>query len=122
MIQGSGTGEEGRLVKLFRRLGPAERETLLAFAMFLAERASLLPGDEAPREPSHRPRPENESVVAAIKRLSLTYEMLDRGPMLNETSMLMSAHVLQGRGAAEVIAELESLFERHYQDYLAKNR
>jgi hypothetical protein len=43
--------------------------------------------------------------------------MLDRGPMLHETSALMSAHVLQGRDAAEVIDALEALFGRHYQDY-----
>jgi hypothetical protein len=34
----------------------------------------------------------------------------------------MSAHVLQGRAAEEVINELEALFARHYQDYRAKHR
>lgn len=117
-----GPAGERRLLKLFRRLAPADRETLLAFAAFLGERAEPASDGGAPREPRHRPRPERESVVAAIKRLSQTYEMLDRGPMLEETSTLMSAHILQGRSATEVIDEIEALFARHYQDYLSRHR
>lgn len=59
--------------------------------------------------------------MGAIKRLSLTYDMIDRGTMLNETSALMSAHILQGRAASEVIDELEALFARYYQDYRTKH-
>jgi hypothetical protein len=107
-----------RLAKLFRELAPSDRETLLALADFLARRAR--PDDSAksaPRTPLALPRPATESVVGAIKRLSRTYDMLDRGSLLNETSALMSAHVLKGRAAALVIDELEALFARHYQDY-----
>lgn len=121
MLPAQGPADERRLLKLFRRLDPADQETLLAFAAFLVERAQPASGGGAPREPRHRPRPERETVVAAIKRLSLTYDMLDRGPMLNETSALMSAHVLQGRAATEVIDEIEALFARHYQDYLSRH-
>jgi hypothetical protein len=35
--------------------------------------------------------------------------------MLNETSGLMTEHLMQGRPAPEVIDELEALFRRHYQ-------
>ncbi len=121
LMPAPGPGDERRLLKLFRRLAPADRATLLAFAAFLGERAEPATGGGAPREPRHRPRPERETVVGAIKRLSLTYEMLDRGPMLEETSALMSAHVLQGRAAAEVIDEIEALFARRYQDYLSRH-
>jgi hypothetical protein len=43
--------------------------------------------------------------------------MLDRSAMLNDTSTLMGAHVLQGRSASVVVDELEALFARHYAKY-----
>ncbi|WP_295403586.1 hypothetical protein [uncultured Thiocystis sp.] len=110
------------LAKIFQKLSPADRQTLLAFADFLAQRAQPADsGETPPREPRSLPRPDTESVVGAIKRLSHTYDMLERGALLNETSALMSAHVLQGRAAVVVIDELEALFARHYQDYRVKH-
>lgn len=112
------SADERRLLKRLRALGPAERETLLAFADFLSARAK--PSSHAPavaREPRPALRPEQESVVGAIKRLSQSYDMLERDVLLHETSALMSAHVLQGRPASDVIDELEALFARHYHDY-----
>lgn len=103
--------DDARLSALFNRLPAAEREMLLAFAEFLVAR-SAVPLDTTPK-PSERPA--QESVVAAIKRLSASYHMLDRSKMLHETSGLMSEHLMQGRPAAEVIDELELLFQRHYQ-------
>jgi hypothetical protein len=67
------------------------------------------------------PRPSQESVVAAIKRLSKTYEMLDRGPMLNETSALMSAHVLQGRPVKRGHRRLGGTVRPPLPDYRAKH-
>jgi hypothetical protein len=55
-------------------------------------------------------------VIAAIRRLTQTYAMLDRGPLLHETAALMSAHVLRGRAAAAVIDDLEALFRRRFED------
>jgi hypothetical protein len=103
--------DDARLTQLFNRLPTAERETLLAFAEFLVTR-SAVPLDITPRPME---RPAQESVVAAIKRLSAGYPMLDRSKMLHETSGLMTEHLMQGRPAAEVIDELEALFQRHYQ-------
>lgn len=103
--------DDARLTALYNRLPAAERETLLAFAEFLVSR-SAVPLDITPR-PAERPA--QESVVAAIKRLSASYHMLDRSKMLHETSGLMSEHLMQGRPANEVIDELEALFRRHYQ-------
>jgi len=112
--------EERQLTRLYRSLSEADRHALIAFAEFLArdERPARTP--EQPREPAHTPRPEEETVIAAIRRLSRTYSMLDRGPIFHETSALMSAHVLQGREASQVIDALEALFERQYQDYLTR--
>lgn len=109
---------ERQLTKLFRSLAREDRSTLIAFAQFLAERGV---GEErtsqGPLKPDPIPRPPKESVVGAIKRLSRSYFMLDRSAMLNDTSALMGAHVLQGRSSDEVIDELESLFARYYEKY-----
>ena len=106
------TPTEKKLLRLFGELAPGQRETLMAFAEFLhaqgnAERAEI-------GEPQPIARPERESVVGALKRLSATYPMVDKGKMLNETSVLVAQHVMEGRAAAAVIDELEVLFERHY--------
>jgi hypothetical protein len=110
-----------RLLKRFESLGEQDRDTLLAFADFLASRGDAS-GAEAsspdPERPKEISRPEKESVVAAIRRLSETYFMLERQSMLNETASLMAAHVIQGRAARDVVDELESVFAARYQEYL----
>ncbi len=103
-----------RLLELFRRLPAAEQETALAFVEFLVTRSGVDVEPAPVPEPQPIPRPDNESVIAAIRRLSESYPMLDRSKMLHETSGLMAQHVMQGRAAAEVIDELELLFRRHY--------
>lgn len=87
--------------------------TVLSFAEFLKGRRE----QETVAIPLPRPlpRPAEESVVAAIKRLSASYPMLDRTSMLNDTSTLMAQHVLQGRAASEVIDELEQVFYAKYE-------
>lgn len=99
-------------MQIVRDLPDADVDTVLAFAEFLTQRAE--PVREMP-PPVDIPRPDQESVVKAIKRLAATYPMLDRAKMLNETSILMTQHVMQGRDAVEVIDELEILFRRHYE-------
>lgn len=110
---------EKRLRDILRRLPESQAQTLLDFAEFLDARhgqpgaAAGMP--EAVGGPQPIPRPDQESVVKAIKRLAATYPMLDRSKMLNETSSLMTQHVMQGRDAVEVIDELEIMFRRHYE-------
>ena len=103
-------------MEILDKLGDDAREQLLAFAEFLLQRGTTTGPAEA-IEPQPIPRPDQETVVAAIRRLSATYSMLDRKALLNETSSLMSAHVLQGRPAVEVIDELEALFEARYRTF-----
>ncbi len=108
------------LLELFEALPEAERKTLLDLAEFLHARA-----EPQPRElgsPEAIPRPPVETVIKAIKRLSATYPMIDKSEMLNETSALMSQHIMQGRAAADVIDELEKLFREHYQRMLQEQR
>ena len=114
--KGRARGGAGKLSEIYRSLDEDSQRTLLAFAEFLSARA--VPDAQKPlEEPELEPRPPRESVVAAIKRLSRSYYMLDRSAMLNETSSLMAAHVLNGRPASAVIDELESLFARYYATY-----
>ena len=113
---------EKKLLKLFNSLGGPERDMLLGFAEYLATRAGAEPATspQVVPQPLDVPRPEKESVVAAIKRLSSTYHMLDDPRLLNEASVLMSQHVMQGREAEQVIDELQTLFARFYDDLLAE--
>lgn len=109
---------EQELLALFRRLSGDDRHALLAYAQFLAARDEKNgAGTEAPPAvPQPEPRPEGESVVMAIRRLTRVYPMLDRRKLMGPTSLLMSQHALQGRPAPEVIEELEIVFERHYRE------
>lgn len=66
-------------------------------------------------EPEDIPRPEQETVIQAIKRLSATYPMLDRRILFDEASMFMMQHTMEGRDAVEIIDELELVFRRHYE-------
>jgi hypothetical protein len=121
---------EEQLLELFAALDERDRHALTAFAQFLGARSrdGGRPEDQASQtvarepqdlpEPKPIPRPAHESVVAAIKRLAASYHMLNRAKMLNETSALMSRHVLEGRDAKEVIDELERLFQDRYRDFL----
>lgn len=104
---------EKQLLNLYRRLPKVARSNLLDFAAFLLERYP--PETEVPAEPLGIPRPRDESVIAAVKRLSATYPMLNKDTMLHETSALVAQHLIQGREASVVIDELESIFLQRYQ-------
>ena len=116
-----------RLLDIARQLPAAQAEALLEFAEFLLARhgvaevvspeiheSAVVPAGSAPLD---IPRPANESVVKAIKRLRATYHMLDARNLLNQTSDLMTAHVMKGRDKVEVIEELEILFRTHYEEF-----
>lgn len=113
----TGSKTQRQLIKLFSRLDKQRQLQLLDFAEFLVTKSpDLIEEDsELVVEPLQIPRPENESVIGAIKRLSKSYSMLNKDDMLHETSDLMSSHVLKGRPAKEVIDELEVLFITHYE-------
>lgn len=105
-----------QLLRAFDTLDAATQEQLVDFAEFLSARHGISPDGHPPEEPRAIPRPAEETVIAAVRRLSETYHMLDKAPMLHQTSSLVSAHIMQGRPAMEVIDELEQLFESRYRD------
>jgi len=120
---------EKRLAKIVQRLPAARAEALLEYAEFLLQRhggadAIAMPLSKPAEVPAPLdiPRPAEETVVKAVKRLRATYPMLDARKLLNETSALMTQHVMQGREKTEVIEELEILFRLHYERLTGGNK
>ncbi len=108
--------DEMRLLAVFRALAASDRHALQVYAEFLSVRNGADGVAAANAKPQPKSRPDGESVVMAIRRLTRTYPMLDRRKLMGHTSQLMAEHALQGRAVAEVIEELELLFARHYHD------
>lgn len=119
MLQGQGSKEERKLCKIYKNLNEVDQQTLLSFADFLNNRDISTAKEVEPisSTPLDIPRPEKESVIKAIRRLSETYPMIDKDSMFDQTSKLMTSHVMEGRSAESVIDELEELFTAKYKDF-----
>ncbi len=107
-----------RLSKLLQAMSPEQQQSLLDYAEFLLHKSAADESPQQKHQPLEHPRPQDENVVAAIKRLRASYFMLNTDDLLNETSALMAQFMIQGREADAVIEELEDLFDNHYQKYL----
>jgi hypothetical protein len=105
--------DERDLLARYRALDIGQRRMVSEFAAFLATRETV-PAPEIPAQPLNLPRPADEKVMQAIKRLRATYPMLDQTALLNEVSQHVTEHLVKGRPANEVIDDLEALFKRHY--------
>jgi hypothetical protein len=105
------------LLEIFTALTEEDQACVLAFAQFLHQRSGANDVPDVAQQVQEIPRPAQESVVGALKRLSATYPMLDKAQLLNDTSPLMSQHLLKGRPAVEVIDALEVLFRQHYHNF-----
>jgi len=127
--QQMGTKSERKLCKLYSSLNDNDRLTLMKFAAFLlAESVSqdkvieaggmtgdVSLADSAPfPEPKIIPAPENENVIKAIKRIAKMYYMVDKSKMLDTTSTLMTEHLVHGRPAQEIVADVEKGFKQEY--------
>lgn len=114
--------EKQRLIKLFEEMNDQRRTSLLDYALYLSQQPSKMPDDvlkeQEKSQPLKTPRPDNENIVNAIKRLRASFFMLNTDGLLNETSALMGQFMVQGRAAEEVIDDLEIMFNSHYQIYL----
>lgn len=122
------TETEKRLLAALERLPEAAQQSVAQYAEFLVQQNGGEVGDGGPlaAEPAPPAEPEapqpvapdpDEGPVKAIKRLRATYPMLERRKLLDETSQLISKRYLQDKPEGEVIAELEELFQRHYEHY-----
>ena len=119
---------EQQLTEHFQQLDAGDQATLLAFAAFLASRspARTVTVKTEPEaviipEPEIIQRPEKESVVGALKRLSKSYPMLDKTEMLSATSDLVATTIMQGTDPVGVIDELEDIFSTHYEQLVSGN-
>jgi hypothetical protein len=110
-----------QLIQLFEGLDQQGRDSLLDYADFLFNKNQQNAPAQDPdikHQPLDHPRPAEESVLAAVKRLRASYFMIDTDGMINQTSSLVTQFMLQGRPAPDVIDDLEQLFDEHYQNYL----
>ena len=111
--------QERKLLKIFKSLDTSNKETFIAFGEFLQSRAGGIITDgnnEAMiSEPVDISRPEGESVIKAIKRLSATYPMVDKENILHPISDLMTSHMISGRAAPDVIDDLQDVFLNEYK-------
>lgn len=111
--------KEKQLLKYFSSLNGEDKNSLIAFAEFLVKReaeGSLVTNNSIPiSSPLQIDRPESESVIKAIKRLTKTYPMVEKEQFLHVISDLMTAHMMQGKDSSSVIDELEVLFLNAYE-------
>ncbi len=113
--------ELNQLQNIFSALDRDDRHSLLRYAQFLQiEGESDSPTEPPIEEPLDLPRPEEEHVVVAIKRLAKSYPMLNHDRLLRQSADLVGAHLVSGRPATEVIDELEEIFQVHYEKYRAE--
>lgn len=117
--------DQRELLALYAKLSEADKRNLTSFGRFLVSQRQAEPEagavEPVSKEPLPIPRPVNETVIKAIRRLSETYPMLEKKHLIDDTSVLMSAHVLQGKPAEHVINELELLFEERYTIFVSVN-
>lgn len=91
-------------------------DSLVEFAGFLRTKYPVI--EQPVLEITAIDRPDNESVVKAIKRLSKTYPMLDKKILFEQTSIAMTAHVMQQVSPKESIDRLEAVFRKEYDALL----
>ena len=101
------------LIDLYQALDDSRKKSLSDFADFLYAQAE--PVSKEVQAPDDIPRPEQETVVGAIKRLKETYHMIGSMSVFSEASALMTDHMVKGRDVVEVIDEMEVLFENAYK-------
>ena len=106
-------------MELFASLDTTGQASLTEYAEFLVARH---PAEKVSVTPEIIERPETESVVAAIKRLSHSYPMLDKQALLHETSSYMMQHMMQGREAVEVIDDMEIYFSQQYERFCIREQ
>ena len=104
------------LIELYESLDDERKLSLCDFADFLYAKAGPVV-KEIPA-PEDVPRPEQETVVGAVKRLKTKFHMVESMTVFSAASSLMTDHMVKGRDLVEVIDEMEALFEDAYKKLL----
>ncbi len=106
----------GTLIELYESMDDERKRSLCDFADFLYAKADPV-SKEIP-SPDHVARPQEETVLGAVKRLKITYHMIESMTVFSAASELMTEHMVKGRDVVEVIDEMEILFETAYDKLL----
>ncbi|MBF0182951.1 MAG: Crp/Fnr family transcriptional regulator [Magnetococcales bacterium] len=110
--------ERNRLLAAWEKLGREEQRNLRLFAEFLVQQSGGAgQSKEIPQEPLPIAKGENESAVAAMKRLKKSYPMIEADFSLLESASQLLLKRIMGTPDAEVIGELETLFASRYQEW-----
>ena len=105
-----------QLIDLYEAMDDERKLSLGDFADFLYAKAGPVVKEIPP--PEEVPRPEQETVVGAVKRLKIKYHMVESMTVFSAASSLMTDHMVKGRDVVEVIDEMEILFEDAYKNLL----
>ncbi len=100
------------LIDLYEAMDDERKLSLCDFADFLYAKSG--PVIKEIPQPEDISRPEQETVVGAVKRLKLRYHMVESMSVFSAASELMTDHMVKGRDVVEVIDEMEVLFEDAY--------
>ncbi len=104
------------LAELFDTLDDERKASLFDYAEFLQSKGGLVSREIG--EPVGIPRPDEETVVGAIKRLKQTYPMIESRTVFTSASTLMTEHMVNGRNVVEVIDEMQILFKESFEELL----
>ncbi len=107
------------LIDLYESMDDERKLSLCDFADFLYAKAEPV-SKEIPA-PEAVSRPQEETVVGAVKRLKIKYHMVESMSVFSAASALMTDHMVKGRDVVEVIDEMEILFEEAYDKLLQDN-
>lgn len=106
------------LIELYQAMDDERKRSLCDFADFLF--AQVAPVVKKIPPPTEIVRPQQETVVGAVKRLKLKYPMIESMSVFSAASQLMTEHMVKGRDVVEVIDEMEILFDNAYNKLLAE--
>ena len=109
--------EQRELLSLFKQLDQAEQQVLTRYARFLLADSGVVTSVASLQQPRGLTRPESETVMKALKRLSENYFMLDKDSLLHSCAGKVSDHLLHKRDSDKVIDEIEEIFNGHYESY-----
>lgn len=107
------------LIDLYESMDDERKLSLCDFADFLYAKAGPVSKEIA--APEDVPRPQEETVVGAVKRLKIKYHMVESMTVFSAASSLMTDHMVKGRDVIEVIDEMEVLFDDAYKKLLQDN-
>jgi hypothetical protein len=109
-----------QLTDLYESMDDERKLSMCDFADFLYAKAAPVSKEIPP--PEDVSRPQEETVVGAVKRLKIKYHMVESMTVFSAASSLMTDHMVKGRDLVEVIDEMEMLFESAYDKLLQDSK